>query len=248
MKTLLKSEKFANVRYEVRGPLAEEASRLESQGEKVLLKDDWMEPIRKAAKAAEQLGFDFVQAHSPCNNFMNPQEDFETVVLANLRSIEACGYLGIPNIVVHSGTSHTYRYPGDMERYIEANRRFYESLYPAMEKYNVRVLIENGATANMGDQCFPMTGRELADFIETLGHPLLGACWDVGHANLQDPDQYKDIVAMGSHLKAVHIQDARLALRKIGDLGAIGFNQLDNIINLEVFIISVHACFDGYTI
>ena len=36
MKTLLKSEKFANVRYEVRGPLAEEASRLESQGEKVL--------------------------------------------------------------------------------------------------------------------------------------------------------------------------------------------------------------------
>lgn len=36
MKTLLKSEKFTNVRYEVRGPLAVEASRLESQGEKVL--------------------------------------------------------------------------------------------------------------------------------------------------------------------------------------------------------------------
>lgn len=36
MKTLKKSEKFTNVRYEVRGPVAVEASRLEAKGEKVL--------------------------------------------------------------------------------------------------------------------------------------------------------------------------------------------------------------------
>ena len=171
------------------------------------LSDNWMEEIEEAAKAAEQTGADFVQAHSPGNNFLNPKEDYETVVLANIRSIEACGVLGIGNIVVHSGSAREFLYPGDRQGYFEKNRLFYERLYPAMEKYNVRVLIENSADANTGGQYFFMTGEEMSDFIDFCGHPLLGACWDVGHANLQNPAQYGDIVRLGDKLKAVHIQD-----------------------------------------
>lgn len=171
------------------------------------LGNDWMSEIKNAALEAERLGFDFVQAHSPGNNFLSPQQDYDTVVLGNIRSIEACGYLGVHNIVVHSGICPDMKYPLDRDAYFRVNRTFYEKLYPAMEKYNVNVLIENSATANMGTSWFFMTGQEMVDFCRYCGHPLLHACWDVGHANMQHPAQYSDIIALGNDLLAVHIQD-----------------------------------------
>ncbi|MCQ2432463.1 MAG: sugar phosphate isomerase/epimerase [Clostridia bacterium] len=169
--------------------------------------EHWMDEVKAAGAAAEALGFDFVQAHSPGNNPFSEKEDFDTVVKGNIRSIEACGYLGIRNIVVHSGFSWDYRYPDGEAAYFEANRKFYEALYPAMEQHGVNVLIENSAHANMGGQYFFMTGKEMSDFIRYCSHPLLHACWDVGHANMQNPDQYGDLIALGDDLRAVHIQD-----------------------------------------
>jgi len=173
---------------------------------------DWMREVAAAALEAERLGFDFVQAHSPGNNFLvtdgaGKADDYEFTVKANIRSIEACGYLGVKNLVVHSGISGELLYPQDRERYFEINRDFYRRLYSAMEKHGVHVLIENSARANMGDRYFFMTGREMVDFVEYCDHPLMGACWDVGHANMQNPAQYGDIVDLGGMLKAIHFQD-----------------------------------------
>lgn len=174
-------------------------------GEKVILADDWMEPVKAAAKEAEKLGFDFVQAHSPGNNPFEPG-DFEEVVLANTRSIEACGYLGINKIVVHSGTVRELLYPNDREEYFKKSRSFYERLYPAMEKYNVKVLIENGCTRD-GYSYFPTNGEEMASFIDYCGHPLLGACWDTGHGNVIKECPYDDLMTLGDRLEALHVQD-----------------------------------------
>ncbi len=171
------------------------------------LTDRWMVQVEEAAEAAAELGFTFVQAHSPQYNFQNPAADHETGMLATLRSIEACGRLGIPNIVVHSGASHEMLYPGDRKAYFQANRAFYEKLFPAMEKWNVSVLIENSSEGNMGGRYFFMTGREMSDFLDWVGHPLLQACWDIGHANMRGADQYREILDLGGHLRAVHIQD-----------------------------------------
>ncbi len=172
-----------------------------------LLGDDWFDRVKEAKETADKLGFDFVQAHSPGNNFLSSDEDYEQVVLMNIRTIEACGYLGIKNTVLHSGFSRDYFYPQSQKEYFEINRRFYERLYPAMEKYDVNVLIENSTKANMGEYYFFMRGSEMVDFIEFCGHEKLGACWDVGHANIEPIDQYEDLIALGDKLKAVHIQD-----------------------------------------
>ena len=43
---------------------------------------------------------------------------------------------------------------------------------------------------------------------EMLGnHELFGYCWDIGHAHIEGVDQYKELVALGTDLKAVHIHD-----------------------------------------
>ena len=167
------------------------------------MSDDWVKEVAEASKEAERLGFDFVQAHSPRNDYFH--DDIETVIKGNIRAIEACAYLGIDRLVVHSGRSTKYT-PDDMDEYIKAVKGFYEALYPAMEKYNVRVLAEN-YTPSGRNECSFYSGEDLARLIDACDHPLMGVCWDVGHGNLLNPDQYGDIVTLGKRLCAVHIQD-----------------------------------------
>lgn len=171
------------------------------------LGDKWMDQVVEAAEAADKLGMKFVQAHSPDYNPLNPKHDREAGMLATIRSIEACGYLGVENLVVHPGFSAQYSYPQDREAYFAINREYYRSLIPAMEKHNVNVLIENSAEANTGGAYYFMTGQEMAEFLDEMDHPKFYAVWDTGHANLRNTSQYKDICDLGPYLKALHIQD-----------------------------------------
>lgn len=171
------------------------------------LGDGWLDQVMETAEAAAGLGMKFVQAHSPNYNPMDPDFDHEAGMLATIRSIEACGRLGIRNLVVHAGMTDRYPYPQGREGYFAETRRFCESLFPAMEKWGVNVLMENSAEENMQGKYYFMTGQEMTDFLDWVGHPLLHAVWDVGHANMRQTDQYRDICDLGGHLRALHIQD-----------------------------------------
>ncbi len=171
------------------------------------LSEHWMDAVKESAEAADELGMRFVQAHSPNYNPLDPDADHKAGLLASVRSIEACGYLGISNLVVHSGFTDRLLYPRDRGAYFEENRKFYEALLPHAERHNVNILIENSAEENMQGRYFFMTGREMVDFLDWVDHPLLHACWDIGHANLRGSNQFRDICDLGSHLKALHIQD-----------------------------------------
>lgn len=176
----------------------------------VFLTDRWMEQVEAAGEAAAALGFTFVQAHSPNYNPFHDENDVsyhEAGMLATIRSIEACGRLGIPNIVVHTAYGPRCQYPEDAEKYFRENMPFLEALYPAMEKWNVRVCIENSAEGNMGKNYFFMTAEDMNAFLDFAGHPLMGACWDTGHGNMRGTDPYHELVTLGSRLHAVHFQD-----------------------------------------
>jgi sugar phosphate isomerase/epimerase len=46
------------------------------------------------------------------------------------------------------------------------------------------------------------------DFISYMNHPLLGACWDTGHAVMDKKfDQYAELKELGGNLKAIHVHD-----------------------------------------
>ena len=65
------------------------------------LGENWKKEVFDAGEAAAKLGMDFVQAHSPSYNPLDPHSDHEAGMLATLRSIEGCGMLGIKNLVDH---------------------------------------------------------------------------------------------------------------------------------------------------
>ena len=203
------------------------------------MSDKWKDGVLEAKAAAEELGFKFVQAHAPSCDILGEGSDIG--LFATKRSIEACGMLGIKNMVIHSGISPKYKYPHDKLAYFKANEPFFRALIPQMEKHGVSILFENTTIKHCGDgDFFPITGHDLNDFVEFMGHPLFGAAWDVGHANMDGIDHYTEIMTMGKNLKALHIHDndGKKDLHTAPFLGTLDFDSLMRGI--------IESGFDGY--
>lgn len=172
-------------------------------------KESWREDTAKLKAHAESLGASFVQAHSPGGNPLQFGESFEILVASTIRSIEICAELGIKNTVFHTGYSDEFGYtPEGKKGYFEGNMIFINRILPTAEKYGVNILIENSTRANMKDKYFFLTGDDMREFIEYANHPLIHACWDTGHANVEG-HQYSDIMSLGKDLHALHVNDNR---------------------------------------
>jgi len=79
-----------------------------------------------------------------------------------------------------------------------------------MKKWGIGILVENGPdkhAAHPNRRRICSTPEEMLDAVSALNHPLVGTCWDTGHANMQRLDQYEAIMTLGKTLKAVHIHD-----------------------------------------
>ncbi len=166
-----------------------------------IMTPDWRDRMLKIKDLGAELGVDFVQAHSPGGN---PLTDDGTLLETTLRSIECCAILGIPNTVYHAGW-------GDgigKEEFFRRNREFFQKLVPTLERTGVNLLIENSTRANMGEKWYFFTGADMKEYLEFVGHPLLHACWDTGHANIEG-HQYQDLLDLGTALYAIHFNDNR---------------------------------------
>lgn len=163
--------------------------------------ENFKEYTQQLKELADELGVKYVQAHLPDCNPLD-EEHFDEYCKCTIRAIEVCGMLGIENAVIHTGWMEGIT----KEQYFEMNYDALKPLFPAMEKNNVNVLIENSTKANMGNKYFFLTGADMKEFIEYVNHPLIHACWDLGHANIEG-HQYEDIIALGDDLRAIHVHD-----------------------------------------
>lgn len=164
--------------------------------------DDWKKLVCDAGETAAKIGVGFCQAHAPDGEHYISGENRDNLLTATKRSIEACAMLGIKDIVVHAAASAAFT----PREFVKRNRDFYSELFATMEKYEVNVLIENGAEQN-GPGYYLRTGAEMKEFLEFVNHPLLHACWDTGHAHMRNMDQYESIITLGDELRALHIAD-----------------------------------------
>lgn len=163
--------------------------------------DLWKQEVEECQSIAEKCGYDFCQAHAPDGEHFTDCEARRNLMLATKRSIEACGMLGIPNIVIHSGIC------GDGKAvFDEKNIEFFRCFEQEAEHFNVDLLIENSAE-KWNPYYFLRTGAEMREFIEKAGIPRLHANWDTGHGHVQGTDQYSDVLALGSELRSLHIHD-----------------------------------------
>jgi len=176
--------------------------------DELLVSENWRDNVARLKEYADGLGVQFVQAHSPGGFPLRKTgewaEKYEQLLRTTLRSIEICGLLDIPNIVVHAGCRRDLGKKG----FFEENREFFKILLSEAEKYNVNILVENSSRQNVACSTayYTNTGSDMREFIEYVNHPLFHACWDTGHGNM-DGGQYDEIMALGDELYALHIND-----------------------------------------
>ena len=169
------------------------------------LHDNWKDDIKRLKDLADELGLKFVQAHSPAFETLetlDPNENWDEKLKETIRSIEICKELDIPMTVVHAGVK---RNTGKDETF-RLNKEFYQLLVPTMEKTGVNVLVENVGIPDNQGRFYLNSAERLLEFVEYFDHPLLHACWDIGHANVFG-NQKEEIKLLGKHLYAIHYND-----------------------------------------
>lgn len=158
--------------------------------------------FEQVARATDDMGIRLIQAHAPMGR---PLEDGGKLRNDTLRCVDACGYWGIPNLVVHSG----YTLGISPEECFAQNRAFFMPLLERAEQYGVNILVENFNKMHTEGVYWIDNAPDLLRMIEVVDHPLFHAVWDVGHANMQDMPQDEALRMLGKHVRALHIQDNR---------------------------------------
>ena len=172
--------------------------------------DDWKYFADRCAKAAEYANVAYVLSHAPClHRAILPaledrnDETFQRNVRAIRNSIEVCNALNIPRIVIHACPDDSFT----EEAFYKYNTMFYSEFFALAEKYGIMILTENWDNDNSRIS----TGKQIRDFLDSVDHPLLAACWDTAHGNLAKNaraiGQYQNIIDIGDKLKGLHISD-----------------------------------------
>lgn len=171
--------------------------------------DSWLDALAGAASAA---GLTWVQGHGPVFNLFAESDDdrFQRDLAAT--ALRACARLGVPWLVMHPSTLQIPPDDGaQLQQLIEVNVDYFRSLLPACELYGVGIAIENlsGKRPDSPDTVRSpgSTAEQLIAMIDALDHPLVGACWDTGHAQITELDQRASLAALGSRLKVLHLHE-----------------------------------------
>lgn len=162
------------------------------------MRDDWEAEAKKLKAFSDALGVRLVLSHAPNTNPL--AED--NMIDFTKRAIEVLNVLGIDRMVYHAGWEAGI----DKENFFRRNEEYLRELLPLAEANNIKLLVENGNGANQRNMYYFFTGSDMREFIEKVNHPLLHACWDIGHANIEG-HQYEDIMVLGEHLLAIHVHD-----------------------------------------
>ena len=165
--------------------------------------EDYQGYFEQINAAADEIGIKLIQAHSPMGT---PLADEDGHFLTDtIRCVDACGAWGIPNLVIHSGYTHGL----SMEQTFAANKRFFAPILERAELYGVNILVENFNKMHVDGLYWIDNATDLLGLIDYVDHPLFHAVWDAGHANLQEMPQDEELRLLGSHVRALHIQDNR---------------------------------------
>ncbi len=159
-------------------------------------------------RALETVGITPVQSHEPAGNMLG-NDGGAYYFKKTSRAIDLAGRIGIPSITLHAGNESS---PFTREEFMERSADGFKKHIPLAEKYGIRLLIEN--TEKSIDGVHIASADDIIELLERIDHPLFGACWDVGHANMCKLNQYNEITKLGDRLMGLHIHD-NYAVRRV---------------------------------
>ena len=173
----------------------------------------WMEDVRLRSEALRAEGLEVAQSHLPYvgSHIELPggrgYNVFEAFALPGLRhALEACGEIGC-----HLAVMHPYFNLDSRRETREGNLRLVEKMMPLLEKYDVRLALENiwGISRTEAGMNYLDTGttrgEDILSLIDEIDSDRVGACIDTGHANIFRLDVAAMARLYGKKLFALHV-------------------------------------------
>lgn len=135
-----------------------------------------------------------------------------------VKCIRATSILGSKYVIIHPLILPSYKYDNNREECKKYNMEIYSRLIPYLEKYDVKVGVENMFTwapeiTQTHQYCPTSCSRpeEIIDYIQTLNSDRFVACLDLGHLNLtcKDTNDTVDggVLKLHKYLKTLHVHD-----------------------------------------
>ncbi len=187
----------------------------------ILRYDDWQERIDRIAELAAKLGIRFSQSHLPYVQTTQFQTDPNFASTGYAEYFAECmrrAYIGSGMLGVRYATAHPLSFPEfnyEEEPNLKGNREYYDSYVELGIRCHVGTAFENMLPSL--DRKFPdrycTRYEQLNRLIDSFQDPMVGACWDTGHANQMRFDQARALRAVGSRLKNLHINDNHYGTR-----------------------------------
>lgn len=180
------------------------------QGDAPLLGKDWQRHAERYVTCAQKHGIRMPQAHCmlfSCLDWNAP--DHQELTDINLHLLDVCRAMGIEYFVMHPGTAVG---PASPKESLEQSARWLRPFVEKAEKTGVKLCLENMfhvVENNRVYHAFGVYPEELLELAERLDSPMVGFCWDTGHAHIGWLDQRRSIRMLGDRLWTTHVHDNR---------------------------------------
>ena len=204
----------------------------------ILKGDDWERKIDQLGNTAAKLGVTFFQSHLPFIQGSAIQIDphfrvsgyREQFFEYTRRAYHATAMLGTKWTVMHPVTFPELNYENKAS--LEANHAMYDEYVELGIRLGVGTAMEN--LVPPWDRAMGMTYcqhyDQLIELVDSFDDPMVGVCWDTGHANLVQLEQERALRAIGSRLKVLHISDNFAKVRDSHQLPYMGDVDWDAVI------------------
>lgn len=167
------------------------------------LAPEWSEKLLTMADMIKSEGLEIAQCHLPYYYAHLPRlsyDEYEKVDLpGTLRALEIAGEIGC-----HMAVMHPYYYEDDANATYDANVRFIEKLMPLLEKYDIKLAVEN--VWAMGyintNASYP---KDIMHIVDVVASDRVGVCLDTGHANIFATPIGDFVRVCGKKLFALHV-------------------------------------------
>lgn len=176
-------------------------------------REDWRDWVRGVKALSQELELPIVQAHATWQQLMPEDFRFEAPYEIYFRTIEACGMLGIQNLVFHPLRQPNRVDSDAMARRIhDYNVRWFLCLVSTAERCGVVINLENTFdshhTQKPDDRAYPYTtAQDMLRLMNDIGGRHVKLCLDTGHANISNQDIPAMIRTFGKDLATVHLND-----------------------------------------
>jgi len=158
----------------------------------------------------ERAGLSCPQVHLPCYDIFASSELYLEEIESRIHyALAAMARLGAKWGAFHPLSATNFAY--DRKRALYDNVEKIKGYLDTAEKYGVGIAVENIPVFPDCPQhsFYTSKSEDLCELIDRLDHPLVGGCWDIGHAhlNVAERDEIGAIHRLGSRIKILHVHN-----------------------------------------